>query len=254
MRVPTLADFAKEFGGHLLAAEGAFWRTLRGLLDPGRLTLAYLAGERRRHLTPLRLFLSICLICAALLHGARPAQEQPIAELSIVNARIGMQEGRFVCEGLPEQRCAHWQRRVSADPELLQDLEHTRRTNSQVMRQLVFLAMPASLALMLQWGFWRRKQPFGMHMVASLHLHSVMLPAITAQVLATRWFPTVATVSGPLLAALLIGFCMRAWLRVYGERPWVIAVKGAAIGIGYTLVFSLWTSIAAHWTLQRTLM
>lgn len=254
LRVPTLADFAKEYGGHLLATEGALWRTMRGLLRPGHLTLAYLAGQRRRYLTPLRLFLSICLLCVGLVHWVRPAHEKPTDQVSFVHAKIGVKDGRFVCESLPAERCVYWQRRISADPELLKDLEQARRSNNQMTRQAVFLAMPPSLALLLLLVYWPRKQAFGLHMVASLHLHSFMLPLITAQVLLARWFPGVAWISGGSLAAVVLAFSAVTLQRIYQGRPWLTGVKLAGVCVAYISVFALWTGLAANWNLQRILM
>ena len=59
LHAPTLVEFVHEFITHYIALEGALWRSLRVLLSrPGQLTLDYLAGRRRQHVLPLRLYLT----------------------------------------------------------------------------------------------------------------------------------------------------------------------------------------------------
>ncbi|MDZ7651887.1 MAG: DUF3667 domain-containing protein [Burkholderiaceae bacterium] len=55
-RTPTVRQMVREYGSQYVGAEGALWRTLGLLLfRPGRLTLEYLHGRRRRYLHPIRL-------------------------------------------------------------------------------------------------------------------------------------------------------------------------------------------------------
>ena len=52
-------EFYQEIVSHYVAAEGKLWRTLGLLaLQPGRLTVEYLAGRRQRYIVPLRLYLT----------------------------------------------------------------------------------------------------------------------------------------------------------------------------------------------------
>lgn len=75
LHAPSLWEFVHEFITHYVALEGALWRTLRGLLLPGRLTLEYLAGRRRQYLLPLRLYLSCSFVFfLALKLSAAPAE------------------------------------------------------------------------------------------------------------------------------------------------------------------------------------
>lgn len=253
--MPTLADFAKEFGGQLLASEGALWRTLRGLFRPGFLTLAYLAGQRRRYLTPLRLFVSICLVSAALAQWVRPHTETRTPDLlSGVQIKLGEVNGEFVCEDLPAERCAYWQRRWKADPELLHDLKRTQQANKQVVRQLVFMALAPSMAVLLQVAYWRRRQPFGVHMVAALHIHCAMLPVLMGQVMLSRWLPAASTIGASLTAAAVLSGIALSFQRVYGGRYWATALRMLAIGIGYLAAFAFWSALGITWTARQTLM
>src|SRR6187455_1570959 len=68
VKPPTLREFAQQFGGSYIAAEGALWRTLKLLLfKPGEITRQYLAGRRRHYVLPLRLYLTISLVVLLLI-------------------------------------------------------------------------------------------------------------------------------------------------------------------------------------------
>jgi len=56
---PTVWEFIHEFITHYVALEGRLWHTL-GLLffRLGILTCRYLAGQKRRYVNPLRLYLT----------------------------------------------------------------------------------------------------------------------------------------------------------------------------------------------------
>ncbi len=259
LRVPSLADFLREFGGHLLAADGALRRTLAGLFRPGHLTLAYLRGQRRRYFTPLRLFLSISLLCLFLLHWLRPpvpaAPQTPGSHmLGGIGIKFGIVDGKMVCEKIPAERCDYWRRRWSADPELLQDLERTRKSYNQASRQTVFLALAPSLALLLQAVYWRRRLPFGVHMVTALHVHCGWLPLLTTLVLLSRWWPSLEPMAGPLTALGGLAFAAVSLQRVYGGRLWATGLRLGAVSLGYLLAFMLFAAAGATWALRQALL
>jgi hypothetical protein len=52
--LPSAREFLHEFVLHYFAAEGRLWRTLGALvLHPGRLTIEYLRGRKRKYVLPL---------------------------------------------------------------------------------------------------------------------------------------------------------------------------------------------------------
>ncbi|MCV2356325.1 DUF3667 domain-containing protein [Paucibacter sp. B2R-40] len=67
IKAPTLLEFIQHFGGHYISTEGALWRSLRKLCEPGALTLAYFRGQRKSFVHPFRLYLSISFIALLLL-------------------------------------------------------------------------------------------------------------------------------------------------------------------------------------------
>ena len=66
----TRVSFLKIVGEaitHLLNLEAALFRTLPNLLIPGKLTLEFFKGKQKRYMNPVRLFLWVSVILAALL-------------------------------------------------------------------------------------------------------------------------------------------------------------------------------------------
>ena len=61
-------DFAHEYAAQFVSLEGRLWRTLWLLVSqPGRLSLEFLAGRRRRYVRPLPLYLSLSFLFFLLL-------------------------------------------------------------------------------------------------------------------------------------------------------------------------------------------
>ena len=57
-RVPTLLSIIREATNALFGLESKLWRSIAVLIfKPGQLTVAYLAGQRQRYTSPLRLYL-----------------------------------------------------------------------------------------------------------------------------------------------------------------------------------------------------
>ena len=61
--VLKLRDFSHEYFQHFVTLEGRLWRTLWLLLvQPGQLTVEFIAGRRRRYVRPLPLYLSLSFL------------------------------------------------------------------------------------------------------------------------------------------------------------------------------------------------
>jgi len=66
--LPTFPAFMREAAGRYVAMDGRLWRTLAVLMGrPGRLTLEYFAGRRKRYIRPARLFLVLYLLLFAVI-------------------------------------------------------------------------------------------------------------------------------------------------------------------------------------------
>ena len=94
----------------------------------GMLTHNYLAGQRRKYVLPLRLYLSISLLALfgmGTLFSAKVVSAPPLLldipqshivvfDLGVISA--GLDQGKFYCDGLPDTACQRLQQRLTTDP------------------------------------------------------------------------------------------------------------------------------------------
>lgn len=260
LRIPTIADFIREFGGHYLSSEGALWRTLRLLFVPAALTREYLAGRRRHYLLPLRLFLSLVVMSVVVGHLTEPpaqrieawgeVQEGQTYLVSIFNISVGQQDGRFVCEGLREQRCTALRERWERDPQILKSLRRQQSDAMDRQESWLLLAMTPLLALLMAAVYRNRRQPFGYHMVSSLHLSSAWLAMVTLHQLAH------GTAASAPLGQLLIGLGALQGLltlkRLHGGRWWATGLRVLVLYVGYLLALGLVMGTGLWWAARSS--
>ncbi|MCB1998887.1 MAG: DUF3667 domain-containing protein [Burkholderiaceae bacterium] len=244
---PSFGEFLHEFIGHYVALEGALWRTLGLLLfRPGRLTLAYLAGQRRRYVLPLRVYLSASflffLVARFLAGGPDPGQalqiDRPTAAAAAAQVRGGYPSDvetwlnrctKPAACGWLETRAARAMRRMST----AEGTQAVTGRMASAMPYAVFLMVPVFAGL-LQFAWRRSGLSYGAHFVLALHLHAfAFLVLLAADVLP-------AAVDG--LAALLIAaHAVLAARRVYGVGwPGTVA-RSLAVGLVYGLLLVLGT-------------
>nr|WP_316644251.1 DUF3667 domain-containing protein [uncultured Roseateles sp.] len=261
LKAPTVGEFIQHLGGNYVAMEGALWRTLALLLfRPGRLTLEYLAGRKRRYVLPVRLYLTISLFTLLLLRftGAIQIPEldvdgkrfdaKPGTNLTFIevdSARAGVDKnGVFYCEGLPDWMCRKLGYRFDLDPKnLKRQLSEAPERFVSHWGTAMFLLLPM-FALWLKLVFIDRHRRYTEHLVFALHLHAF-------------WFAMVllALVGNPLLralAALAIPiYTQMAQQRVYGGRWWLgllrsvllILLYGSTVSVALLLVM-IWTVLS----------
>lgn len=184
--------------------DGRAWRTVRTLfLRPGRLTVEFLAGRRRRYTSPLRLYLFISVAFFVMLAWA--AGRGMLLEQGQSIDGHAAEQARFLSESMP---------------------------------RLMFLLLPV-FALLLKAVFPRRL--YFDHLVHALHLHCaafiLLAVIIPTEKLADRSFAAPA-----LQLAAFIGFAGYLALsvrRVYATSWLAAAAQSAAVLFGYLVVFSL---------------
>ena len=251
---PTLAEFLQQFGGAYFSTEGALWRTLKLLLlQPGELTRQYLAGRRKHHVLPLRLYLSISLVLLIVVQLAgkvsvvegldRPelaAAEKgslPSAVLNLQGRQIGIRNGVYLCEGLPQLLCQAVRERAATDTRTY--LSRLRAANERVVSHfgaVMFVLLPL-FAGCLRVVNRRCGMPYTEHVVFALHLHSF-------------WFVVLVLMHLPWPPLVWIGlatmalYTLRAGRRVYGGS-WLQRLLGAtALTLMYMALLVLTVPIA----------
>ena len=151
---PRLREFLQQFGGAYLSTEGALWRTLKLLLfKSGELTARYLAGQRKHHMLPLRLYPTISLLTLLTLGLAGNAAA-----------------GAWLCK--------RFQRRIDIDPKAMaSEVDVIKERFLGNVGAAMFLLLP-SFALWLKPVYLGCRLRYTEHLVFALHVHALWFLAL----------------------------------------------------------------------------
>jgi hypothetical protein len=262
IRAPRLSEFLQQFGGAYFSTEGAMARTLKLLLlKPGELTRQYLAGRRKHYVLPLRLYLTISvlvLLAVRLLGAAGNAIEmdiqpggfkppQNLRNFTIVGlgdegSGIGVKDGVFYCNTVPQWMCKRVQRRFTTDPKALAgELDDFKDRFVGNLGGALFVLLP-SFALWMQWVYRSRRLRYTEHLVFALHVHSFWFLAMALVFTGKPWL------AGPASLAIPV-YTFMAMKRVYGGRWWPRLLRGALVSMLYGIVLSVALGLVAVWSM-----
>lgn len=227
----TLGHFGRQVAEEVGAFDFKTVRSLVSLLRPGGLTSEYLAGRRQRYLSPLRVY----FLAAAIFFLAAPwigLTFEGFVEQGNSGQLTRMVEARIAVRGLDR---AHFADRF--------DLR------LQTIYTLSLSVSVVATAVILAALYWRRRLPFGAHVIFSLHYVAFLyLAAIVAYVLRRLVSPT------PLMDLVLVHAIIGLYLapalrRVYGGSWLMTIVKLLAIFVITFLVDSVVNALALLATL-----
>ena len=210
-------ELASELLRELLDIDGRVARTLRALLtQPGVLTSAFLAGQRRRYTSPVRLYLVISLlffVLAAWLAGRG----------------VLLEEGQTLETDAAEQA----------------------RLISNYLPRLMFVLLPV-FALLLKAAF-RRRLYFD-HLVHSLHLHSVGYLALALLLpLEARADESLLALAVQLLVTTyLVASFIVSVRRVYAVSWLAAGIKAVGITMAYVVLVSGTMELTGQLTLPES--
>lgn len=256
LKPPTVGEFLQQFGGSYMAMEGALWRTLvLLLLRPGRLTREYLMGRKRRYVLPLRLYLTISLATLLVFQwsGAmQPASGKQVfrfdtpseANNSMIDIgeqiKAGMQNGKFVCQGLPASWCERLQERFTLDAKAMErELRKVPERFVGHWGSAMFALLPL-YALLLKLVYFSRRMRWSEHLVFALHLHAFLFAMALLTLAPWPWVQSLAW-----LAALV--YSVIALQVVYGGRWWATTLRVMTLGFLYFLALSVAMAVVAVW-------
>jgi Protein of unknown function (DUF3667) len=224
---PRVVEFLQQFGGAYLSTEGALWRTLKLLLlQPGELTVRYLAGQRKHYVLPLRLYLTVSVVVLLMMRWGGGVEvvrgldrpefvsaergDLPTVVLNVNPVSLGVRQGSFVCESLPQWLCSQVRERAAPDARTF--LRKIRLANERLAANfgaVMFVLLPL-FALCLKLVNARARMPYAAHLVFALHLHAF-------------WFIVLPFMWDPFIwpcAAVMAFYTLKAGRRVYQGR-WV---------------------------------
>jgi hypothetical protein len=232
----SLRQLVGDAADELLQLESRLWRSLWDLVRrPGRLTNAYVAGQRVRYTTPLRLYLIAVggyfaiasLVPQSGLHAEIKLDEKPkAAAMSPFEARLRERLGEVNGK--------------------IDTAEVERRTHAALLS-----AMPRVLALLvpgfalLTMALFRRPRRFFVeHLVFALHVHALaFLCFLVALPFRSDGVVMVAVIAATLWTVLALrAVFAQSWLRTVFKACVLGGVYGilAALGVAAAALIGIW--------------
>ena len=253
---PSVREFVDHFLGNYVAVRSTLAQTLWALVSkPGQLTVDYLAGRKRRYVLPFKLYLTISIVTLLLIGlfaglGTEGKPEEALkvdarpngTVLSMGDASIKFNDGKFVCTGLPDRVCAHLRKRFDhSQAELATLFADTPQRMLKFWGYAMFVLIPL-FALMLQLFYRNRRLVYGEHLVFALHLHTFWLLAVCALVLLPGAAPGVI---GFLFALAIPVYALLAMRRVYGGRWLPRLLRAACLSTLYFVLLVVMLAVVA---------
>ena len=258
---PSVGEFIHEFMGHYVAIESTLAQTLWALISkPGKLTVDYLAGRKRRYVLPLKLYLTVSIVTFVIVgllgHTMvdMSSKLKDMSDIEMMNGdvfnihndtggmRLGYDKGKFICTGMPSLVCAHLGKRFDHDPKELRAMvadipAHTLKYWSYAMLVLVPL-----FAALLYAVYRNRRLVYGEHLVFALHLHTFWLLAVLALSLMSD--AVSAWIGLPVLLTIPV-YALLAMRRAYGGRWLPLLLRSALLTPVYAILMLLTVVIVA---------
>lgn len=229
-----LGHLLGQFAHELFHFEGKLPRTLAALVfKPGRLSAAYLQGQRVRYLSPIGLFLIINL-----LYFIAP----PLTDFNLsLYDQYYRQPYSSLIQPLIDRRLEERELGFAALAAIYGEI------NLNLARSLIVAHLPI-LALALTLMLWQRRLFFAEHFIVATHLFTVLLlvPLVGLQLIRVAtwvgalWFDNGGTLAGQVISVVLpIALAVHWWLalrRAY-DLGWVNAFL-VTLGLMVALVIS----------------
>jgi Protein of unknown function (DUF3667) len=247
---PTFGEFIKHFFGNYIAVKGSLVQTLWRLISrPGALTRDYLDGRKRAYMLPLRLYLTVSVVCFLIFGlmvnlGVNTVDAQVSNEALKTGPAIQFGDGATIrfkgdtaeCEGVPNWLCERAKVKF-ATPDARRALITSLPDRMVRYWAYAMFALVPLFAALIKLVYVRRKMTYGSHVVFALHLHTFWLLAVLLT-LVHDVFSLIATVVIPTYAIL-------AMRRVYGGG-WVKTVgKAAVVSLAYLFLAVIAVGVVA---------
>ena len=224
-----LGDFLHEAIHEFLHIDGKIIRTMSLLIKrPGQLTIDFLAGKRKRYISPLRLYLvwSAIFFFFALAFG--PGKSVKIKQPE--GARPPAAEVQKPAEDTFKMRVERWAVRFEGNPEKINE------AYAHDSPKAMFVLMPLFASLLFLF-FRKRERFFVPHLYFAIHFHAfVFFLSACMELLAQPGvtFLTAAAQTGAQLGSPV--YLYLALRRVYGNSRLRTLAKMLVVGAIYILV------------------
>ena len=242
------------FIAELVALDGKFWRSLRGMFKPGFLAHEYLQGRRAPYLSPVSIFLMVNVLY--FLFPVLNDFDLPFSDQ--VPGRIMLQLEAFK-DASPERKQriakgggqihsawsvpwveARLKREQALDPKMNMDTLAQRfdSKSGDISKLLIVLHVPF-LALTLMLMFWRSNLYFAEHFVVALVMFASILFAVQLIFPVIMLLPIPQALWTPLRWLSVFGFTAltaNAFQRIYRVPLWYSALTALGFLVALTLI------------------
>jgi Protein of unknown function (DUF3667) len=238
---PSVAELAGDAWRELSGYDGRIAATVRGLLRPGYLTREYLAGRRKRYLSPVRLYLFVSVMYFVVA-ASTPASMS--ARSGGIRAPGGIQFD-VRGSGKGEIMSAEDRARLLADadkaPWILRPMLRSIATDPMAFRARVLTIMPRVFfgllpVFALIVALFYRGRRFPTSLVFAVHLHAFAFTAFTlseaAKLTGAVGF---ATAVGSVVTVAFAAYALMAFRAVFDGGWGITAAKAVGIGAVYML-------------------
>lgn len=226
----SFRKIAGEFVGELASLDSRIARTIVPfLVRPGELTRAYLAGQRKRFSSPIRLFLVtsfLLFVLAPLRNTARVENQQQLTEqqrTELAQARDRLRQGGLFSRMMARQL----ERLATEDPRAFN--ARLQRSFFDAMTKVAFFLLPA-FALLLKLFYVRSRRFYAEHVIFSIHLHSFGFFVTAIAALSGIGIVELAAVLG------IVVYAVAALRRVYGQGWGLTIAKAFGLGLSYLVL------------------
>ena len=249
---PTVAELAGDAWQELSGYDGRLAATARGLLRPGFLTREYAAGRRARHLSPVRLYLTVSVMYF-LAAAATPPDFGPRGTATMPGGiHISVTNGAPLSADEREKLLAT----VERAPWVLRPLLRSAVIDPAALRARVLAIMPRVFFALLPVfaaivAMFYRGRPFPTSLVFAVHLHAFAFTAFTlSELVKLTGSSGLARTVGVATALGFAVYALSAFHTVFGGGWPVTIAKAAGIGIVYLIasmpafaIILIWASL-----------
>jgi hypothetical protein len=226
----TVRGLFRQIGASFTSIDGRLIRSLRCLVTrPGELTVAYVEGRRKPYIGPFQLF----LIANVTFFAAQSLTHANVLS-STLGSHLHEQDWRALAQALVA-------RRLRTRGTLLGTYSPVFDQANVLHAKSLIALMVIAFALLLPLVFYRRRRPFVVHVVFSVHLYAWFLLVLCVGLVlawAESWLGSGGLRSSglDLLLSLAILSASAAYLytaigRVYAARPVVRSVQAVALAL-----------------------
>lgn len=279
---PTIRELAGDAFSEFSGWDGKFLRTLQLLIiRPGELTHRFLAGQRVRFISPLRVYLTCSFVYFALkvlapapnvvaangtfmvangvavgmaydVRGGAAAA--PKAGLAALSAAINQGLSRVD----PATRAAA-EREIGKAPPVIRTIVHALAVDQKTLRGHVTDAMPRALFILipgvaLALGLFYRRRHYPEHIYFAMHFEAFFFLMFALHPLAElTGSGTVMSLVQFATTAAIVVYAVVALRRVYGGAWGRTVAKGAGVAAISALIWLLTVMSVVYWSASRML-